>query len=95
MKSDEFNLGEALEVVKNEVMILSQERQVHVRYDLPAEVSFMYLYGDILRLQQILSDFLANAIFFSPPEGSSIEFRLIPRKECIGTLTHVLHIEFW
>ncbi|CAA2979079.1 phytochrome C [Olea europaea subsp. europaea] len=95
MKSDEFNLGEALEVVKNEVMILSRECQVHVRYDLPAEVAFMYLYGDILRLQQILSDFLANAIFFSPPEGSSIEFRLIPRKECIGTLTHVLHIEFW
>lgn len=94
MKSDEFNLGEALEVVKNEVMILSRERLVQVRYELPAEVSFMYLYGDILRLQQVLSDFLATAIFFSPPEGSSIEFRLIPRKECIGTLTHVLHIEF-
>ncbi|KAL2458307.1 Phytochrome C [Forsythia ovata] len=95
MKSDEFNLGEALEVVKNQVMILSRERQVQVRYDLPAEVSSMYLYGDILRLQQVLSDFLATAIFFTSPfEGSSIEFRLIPRKECIGTQTHVLHMEF-
>ncbi|KAI3465539.1 hypothetical protein Pfo_022202 [Paulownia fortunei] len=95
MNSDEFNLGEALEVVMNQVMILSQERQVKIIYDLPSEVSSMYLYGDILRLQQVLSDFLATALLFTPAfEGSSILFRLIPRKECIGTQMQVLHVEF-
>ncbi|KAL0311142.1 UNVERIFIED_CONTAM: Phytochrome C [Sesamum angustifolium] len=95
MKSDEFNLGEALEVVMNQVMILSRERQVRIIYDLPSEVSSMFLYGDILRLQQVLSDFLATALLFTPAsEGSSIIFKIITRKESIGTKMHVLHVEF-
>ncbi|KAL0405131.1 UNVERIFIED_CONTAM: Phytochrome C [Sesamum latifolium] len=95
MKSDEFNLGEALEVVMNQVMILSRERQVQIIYDLPSEVLSTFLYGDILRLQQVLSDFLATALMFTPAfEGSSIVFKIIPRKESIGTKMHVLHVEF-
>ncbi|KAL0287914.1 UNVERIFIED_CONTAM: Phytochrome C [Sesamum calycinum] len=95
MKSDEFNLGEALEVVMNQVMILSRERQVRIIYDLPSEVLSMFLYGDILRLQQVLSDFLATALLFTPAsEGSSIIFKIITRKESIGTKMHVLHVEF-
>lgn len=95
MKSDEFNLGEALQAVTNQVMILSRERQVQIMYKLPPEVTSMYLYGDILRLQQVLSDFLSTALSFTPPfEGSSILFSLIPRKECIGTQMHVVHSEF-
>nr|POE80599.1 phytochrome c [Quercus suber] len=95
MSSGEFNLGEALEVVINQVMILSQERQVQVIRDSPAEVSSMNLYGDNLRLQQVLSDFLANALHFTPAfEGSSIAFRVIPRKERIGMKMHIVHLEF-
>ncbi|KAA8524865.1 hypothetical protein F0562_011288 [Nyssa sinensis] len=95
MNSSEFNLGEALEVVVNQVMILSRERQVQVICDLPAEVSPMYLYGDNLRLQQVLSDFLTNALLFTPAsEGSSVLLKLTSRKEHIGTKMQVLHLEF-
>ncbi|CAK9178920.1 unnamed protein product [Ilex paraguariensis] len=95
MVTREFNLGEALEVVKNQVMILSRERQVQVIYDSPAEVSSMSLYGDNLRLQQVLSDFLTNALLFTPAfEGSSVLLRLNPRKQRIGTKMHVVHLEF-
>ncbi|KAI5683049.1 hypothetical protein M9H77_04277 [Catharanthus roseus] len=95
MNSVEFNLGEALKVIVNQVMTLSHGRQVEVMCDLPAEVSSMYLFGDTLRLQQVLSDVLATAILFTPAfEGSSVLFKVIPRKECIGTKVHVVHIEF-
>ncbi|KAM3697006.1 hypothetical protein ACJW31_06G080300 [Castanea mollissima] len=95
MSSGEFNLGEALEAVINQVMILSQERQVQVIRDSPAEASSMNLYGDNLRLQQVLSDFLTNALLFTPAfEGSSIAFRVIPRKERIGMKMHIVHLEF-
>lgn len=95
LNSTEFNLGEALEVVINQVMILSQERQVQVIHDSPAEVSSMHVYGDNLRLQQILSDFLSNTLHFTPAfEGSSIALKVIPRKERIGTKVHVVHLEF-
>ncbi|KAL6975497.1 hypothetical protein U1Q18_024293 [Sarracenia purpurea var. burkii] len=95
MNSSEFNLGEALKAVINQAMIPSQDRKVQVIYDLPAEVSSMSLYGDNLRLQQILSDFLTNALLFSPAiEGSSVLLKLIPRKERIGTKMFVVHLEF-
>lgn len=95
MRCDEFKLGEALKVVMNQVMSLSRDRQVELKNDVPNETSSMYLYGDILRLQQVLSDFLASAILFTPAnEGSSVGLKLVPRKECIGTQMHVLHVEF-
>ncbi|KAG5551360.1 hypothetical protein RHGRI_009691 [Rhododendron griersonianum] len=95
MNSSEFNLGEALQVVKNQAMILSQERLVQVIYDSPADVPSMLLYGDNLRLQQVLSDFLTNALSFTPAfEGSSVLLKIIPRKKRIGTKIHVVHLEF-
>lgn len=96
LSSSEFNLGEALDVVMNQVMILSRERKVEVIHDSPAELSSMHLYGDNLRLQQVLSDFLNNALHFTPAfGGSSIMLRVIPRKERIGTKIHIVHLEFW
>ncbi|XWS31084.1 hypothetical protein CRYUN_Cryun23aG0047000 [Craigia yunnanensis] len=96
VNSEEFNLGETLEAVLKQVMVMSQERQVEVIQDLPAEVSSMYLYGDNLRLQQVLSDFLTNALLFTPAfEESSVAFRVIPRKERIGTKMHIVYLEFW
>ncbi|CAH2068767.1 unnamed protein product [Thlaspi arvense] len=96
MNSNTFNLWEVLEVIKNQAMILSQERQVQIIYDSPSEVSSMYLYGDNLRLQQVLADFLVNALIFTPGfEGASVLFRLIPRRERIGTKMHIMHLEFW
>ncbi|XP_060189479.1 phytochrome C [Lycium barbarum] len=95
MNSCEFNLGEVVKVVINQVMILSQERKVQVTWDSPVEVSQFYLIGDNLRLQQVLSDFLNTAILFTLPfEDSSVHFRVIPRKERIGMKMHVMHLEF-
>lgn len=93
--STEFNLGEVLEAVMNQVMILCQEREVQVIHDSTAEVSLMHLYGDNVRLQQVLSHLLTNAIFFTPAfEGSLISFRVIPRQERIGVKIHIVHLEF-
>ncbi|KAH9745320.1 Phytochrome C [Citrus sinensis] len=95
LKSGEFNLGEALDAVMTQVMIPSREHQVQIIRDLPAEVSTMNLHGDKLRLQQVLSDFLTNALIFTPAfEGSSIAFRVIPQKERIGKNIHIVHLEF-
>lgn len=91
----EFNLEQTLRVVINQEMILSQERAVQIVLDLPVEVSTMHLYGDNLRLQQVLSNFLTNAILFTPSnEVSSVILRAIPRKERIGKKMHIVHLEF-
>lgn len=95
MSTRKFNLGASLEAVMNQVMILSRERGVQVVFDSPGEVSSMYLYGDTLRLQQVLSDFLATALLFTPTfQESSVVFRIVPRKKRIGSDIHVVRIEF-
>lgn len=90
----EFNLGEALDAIMMQGMSLSRERQVPLVHDWPAEVSSMYLYGDNLRLQQVLSEFLLNALQFTPPTVGSISLQVIPRKEIIGTGVQIVHLEF-
>ncbi|XP_072955917.1 phytochrome C [Typha angustifolia] len=90
----EFNLGEVLNAVIIQGMTLSKERRVSLDHDWPAEVSFMYLYGDNLRLQQVLADFLLCALQFTRPAEGSILFRVIPRKERFGKEVHIVHVEF-
>ncbi|KAK1297682.1 Phytochrome C [Acorus calamus] len=95
MNSVEFNLVETLDAVINQGKILGRERNVQIIQDFPADVSYMHLYGDNVRLQQILSDFLLTALQFTPPSEGSVLLRAIPRKERIGTGVHIVHMEFW
>ncbi|XP_024968492.1 phytochrome C [Cynara cardunculus var. scolymus] len=95
MKCAEFKLGESLEVVLNQVTSLSRERKVEVVYDAPDQVLSLYVFGDNLRLQQVLSDFLSSALNFTPAfEGSSVLFRVTHRMEHIGAKIQVAHLEF-
>ncbi|WOK99688.1 phytochrome C [Canna indica] len=90
----EFNLGEALDAVINQGMILSRERQVALVQEWPVEVNSMYLFGDNLRLQQVLADFLSSSLQFAPVAEGSIILQVIPRKERIGAGVQIVHLEF-
>lgn len=95
LNTGEFSLGETLTAVMNQAMIPSREREVQVILDSPADPSSMHLSGDGLRLQQVLADFLMNALLFTPArQGSSITLRVTARKEPIGTKMHIVHLEF-
>lgn len=90
-----FNLGKALDAVMSQVTALSNENGVQIILDSPPDVCSMHLYGDHLRLQQVLSEFLVNSVTFSPVfEGSSVTFTIIPRKEAFGQKIQVVHLEF-
>lgn len=94
-ESAEFNLGEALEAVVSQVMPSSQESQVQLMRNLPADLSSFYLHGDNLRLQQILSEFLTVAVRFTPAfSGSSVMFMVNPRRESLGKKVQLLNVEF-
>lgn len=95
MKCAEFKLGESLAVVLNQVTTLSRERKVEVVFNASEQVSSLSVFGDNLRLQQVLSDFLSNALnFTTESEGSSVLFHVTHKMEHIGTKIQVAHIEF-
>lgn len=94
MNTVEFSLMEALDAVITQGTVQSKERKLPLICDSPAEASTMFLYGDNLRLQQVLSDFLSNVLHFTPPSEGSVVLKVIPRKELIGTGVHIIHLEF-
>ncbi|XP_076935037.1 phytochrome C-like [Bidens hawaiensis] len=95
IKFAEFKLGESLEVVMNQVAGLRHERKVEVVFDAPEQVLSLSVFGDNLRVQQVLSDFLSNALSFTPYfEGSSVIFRVMHKMERIGAKVQVAHVEF-
>ncbi|ONK64450.1 uncharacterized protein A4U43_C07F26120 [Asparagus officinalis] len=89
----EFSLGEVFEAAISQGMALSKKREVLLVHDSTAEVSSLNLYGDNLRLQQVLADFLVTALQFSPPADGSVILRGISRKQRIGTGVHIVHLE--
>ncbi|XP_074275752.1 phytochrome C [Silene latifolia] len=93
--SDAFNLKEALDAVISQVMPFSQESQVQVKHDFPSGLSSVCLFGDNVRLQQVLSGFLTIAILFTPPfSESSVKFEVNYRREHLGSKMQILHAEF-
>ncbi|XP_051178273.1 phytochrome C [Lolium perenne] len=94
MNTVEFNLEEALNTVLMQGMSLSKEKQISLDRDWPVEVSSMYLYGDNLRLQQVLADYLACTLQFTQPSEGPIVLQVVPRKESIGSGMQIAHLEF-
>ncbi|RLN19164.1 phytochrome C [Panicum miliaceum] len=94
MNTVEFKLEEALNTVLMQGMSLGKEKRISIERDWPVEVSCMYLYGDNLRLQQVLADYLACTLQFTQPAEGPIVFQVIPKKEKIGSGMQIAHLEF-
>ncbi|KAK1277340.1 Phytochrome A [Acorus gramineus] len=88
----EFDLREVVATAISQVMIASKGKGIRIDYD-PSEV-FMAesLYGDSLRLQQILADFLSVSVKFSP-SGGQLEISASLVKDRLGQHVHLVHLE--
>nr|AHZ63969.1 phytochrome [Taiwania cryptomerioides] len=89
----EFTLGAVFDAVISQGMILSRVKGLQLLCDSTEEIKTMHLFGDQLRLQQVLSEFLLNALRFTPPEGW-VEIKVIPNKKHLGIGLHIMHLEF-
>lgn len=89
----EFTLGTVLDAVVSQGMILCREKGLQLIRDSPEAITTMCLYGDQLRLQQILSNFLINALRFTASEGW-VGIKVVPTKRHLGSGVNVMHIEF-
>ncbi|KAL6008979.1 Phytochrome A1 [Asimina triloba] len=88
----EFTLEEVLASAISQVMITSKGKGTRIVYDSPNELTSENLYGDSLRLQQILADFLSIAVKFTP-NGGQIELTVNLVKDKLGKTVHLIHLE--
>ncbi|KAF3456361.1 hypothetical protein FNV43_RR01011 [Rhamnella rubrinervis] len=90
----EFLLGSVINAVVSQVMILLRERNLQLIRDIPEEIKTMAVYGDQVRIQQVLADFLLNMVRYAPSPEGWVEIHVRPSLKRIPDGLTLLHIEF-
>jgi len=75
-------------------MLLLRERTLQLIRDIPEEIKTLAVYGDQLRIQQVLADFLLNIVRYAPSPDGWVEIHVHPRIKQISDGLTLLHAEF-
>nr|AEA41043.1 phytochrome B [Amphicarpaea edgeworthii] len=94
LEKGEFLLGNVINAVVSQVLLLLRERNLQLIRDIPEEIKTLAVYGDQLRIQQVLSDFLLNIVRYAPSPDGWVEIHVRPRIKQISDGLTLLHAEF-
>lgn len=89
----EFTLHEVLKVSISQVMIKSTGKGIQIVNETAEEAVSETLYGDCLRLQQVLADFLLISVS-NAPAGGQLTISTNMTKDQLGKSVHLVHLEF-
>ncbi|CAI8590243.1 unnamed protein product [Vicia faba] len=90
----EFLLENVINAVVSQVMIVLRDRKLQLIRDIPEEIKALAVYGDQLRIQQVLADFLMNVVRYAPSPDGWVEIHVFPRIKQISDGLTILHAEF-
>nr|BAF44083.1 phytochrome b [Lotus japonicus] len=94
LERGEFLLGNVINAVVSQVMVLLRERNLQLIRDIPEEIKTLAVYGDQLRIQQVLADFLSNVVRYAPSPDGWVEIHVYPKIKQISDGLTLLHAEF-
>ncbi|KAI5080573.1 hypothetical protein GOP47_0003756 [Adiantum capillus-veneris] len=94
LETQEFTMGTVMDAVISQAMIRSREKGLQFVRETPVEVKNTRLFGDQLRLQQVLADFLTTAVRFTSSSDGWVGIRVIPTVKNVGDPLHVVRFEF-
>ncbi|MCL7052088.1 hypothetical protein MKW94_004975 [Papaver nudicaule] len=89
-----FLLGNLINAVVSQVMILLRERGLQLIRDIPEEIKTLSVFGDQVRIQQVLVDFLLNVVRYAPSPDGWVEIQVRPSLKIISDGIELLHLEF-
>lgn len=87
-------MGAVMDAVISQGMIASREKGLQIIRETPRELKSMCLFGDQVRLQQVLADFLLNAVRFTPSSEGWVGIKVGYKRKQIGGGVHVIQLEF-
>ncbi|XP_059669263.1 phytochrome E-like [Cornus florida] len=93
LKMEEFLLGNVIDAIVSQVMILLKERNLQLFLEIPEEIKKLSLLGDQMRLQLLMSDFLLNIVHHTPPDGW-VEIKVSPASKLIHDGNEFVHLQF-
>ncbi|CAK9138888.1 unnamed protein product [Ilex paraguariensis] len=94
LEKAEFLLGSVIDAVVSQVMSLLRERGLQLIRDIPEEIKTLAVYGDQVRVQQVLADFLLNMVHYAPTPEGWVEIHVRPSLKQISDGITSVHIEF-
>lgn len=94
LEKTEFLLGGVINSVVSQVMILLREKNLQLIRDIPEEIKSLAVYGDQIRIQQVLADFLLNMVRYAPSPDGWVEIHVRPSLKQISDSRTVVHTEF-
>lgn len=94
LNMEDFLLGSVLDTIVSQVMILLKEKKIHLVNDIPQEIKTLPLYGDRIRLQLVLSDFLLNVVHHAPSGDGWVEIKISPGLGLIQDGNEFIHLQF-
>lgn len=94
LEKAEFLLGSVIDAVVSQVMLLLRERNLQLIRDIPEEIKSLAVYGDQVRIQQVLADFLLNIVRCAPSLEGWVEIHVRPTLKQISDGVTVVHAEF-
>ncbi|CAH8340875.1 unnamed protein product [Eruca vesicaria subsp. sativa] len=81
----EFLLGSVINAIVSQAMFLLRERGVQLIRDIPEEIKSIAVYGDQIRIQQLLAEFLLSIIRYAPShEWVEIHVSHVPKQMADG-----------
>ncbi|KAL3641885.1 hypothetical protein CASFOL_012700 [Castilleja foliolosa] len=90
----EFVLGSVIDVVVSQVTLLLRERGLQLIHDIPEQVKTLVVYGDQIRIQQVLADFLLSMVHSAPSQEAYVEIQLKLSLNEVSEGINTVHVEF-
>ncbi|GLT32626.1 hypothetical protein SLA2020_072800 [Shorea laevis] len=94
LEKAEFSLGNVINAVVSQVMLLLRERNLQLIRDIPEEIKTLAVYGDQARIQQVLAEFLLNMVRHAPSTEGWVEIHVHPSMKQISDGLTIVHTEF-
>lgn len=91
---EEFLLGDVLDAIVSQVMILLRERNLQLFHEVPEEIKTLTLYGDKIRLQLVLADFLLNVVHHAPSPDGWVQIKISPGLKLIQDGNEFIRLQF-
>lgn len=89
---EEFLLGNIIDAIVSQVMIPLNEKSLQLIHNIPEETKTLLLYGDQMKLQLLLSDFLLSIVHHAPSNGW-VEIKVSPGLKLIQDGNEYIHIK--
>ncbi|XP_019178187.1 PREDICTED: phytochrome E isoform X1 [Ipomoea nil] len=94
LKTEEFVIGNVIDAVVSQVMIPLKEKNLQLLHDIPDQIKSLPIYGDQIKLQLVLSDFLLSIVRHAPSPDGWVEIRVSPGLKLIQDGNEFIHIQF-